>query len=257
MNDKALKIIIKLFVATVILVIAGLLGYRFATSKPKAERKKPVSITPVVTVQQLQVANHQTVVEVMGTVIPAKEMTVRSRVTGEIIKVHPDFLEGGLLKKSEMVVQLDDVDYKIIKLQQEANLAKCSSDLKLEEGSQDIAKREWELLGTDKDATALDRELALRVPQLKSKQAAYDSAKVALDKAKIDLERTKITAPFNSVILTADVQLGDQINSQTQLAKLVGTDAFHVQVSVPISKLTWIKIPGQPHRTGCFRNGCS
>lgn len=234
----------------IIVAVAILVGYRFVTSKPQAKRKKPVSITPVVTVQELKATNHQTIVEVMGTVIPAKEMNVRSRVTGEILKLHADFLEGGILKKGETIAQLDDVDYKIVKMQQEANLAKAQSELKLEEGQQDIAKREWELLGTDEDSTALDRELALRVPQLKSKKAAFDSAKVALDKAEIDLQRTKITTPFNSVILTADVQLGDQINSQTQLAKLVGTDAFHVQVSVPISKLSWIQIPSNRSEKG-------
>lgn len=252
MNNNALKIITKLVSAILIIAIGGFLSYKFVTSKPRAERKKPASITPVVTVANLEVKDHQTVVEAMGTVIPATQITLRSRVTGEIIKIHPDFLEGGILKKGETVAQIDDVDYEIIKKQKEALLAQCASDLKLEEGQQDIAKREWELLGADKDASALDRELALRVPQLKSKQAVYDSAKVALEKAEIDLQRTKVTAPFNSVILSADVQLGDQINSQTQLATLVGTDEYHVQISVPINKLSWIKIPKKRSEKGAM-----
>ncbi len=77
-----------------------------------------------------------------------------------------------------------------------------------------------------------------------------DSAKVAVEKAEIDLQRTKMTAPFNALILSADVQKGDQVNSQTVLAKLVGTDSFHVQVSLPVSKLRWIKIPGNSSEVG-------
>ena len=199
--------------------------------------------------QPLAVKNHQAIVEVMGTVIPAKKVTVRSRVTGEIVTLHPDFLEGGFLQKGETIARLDDVDYKLIKQQREATLAQCASDLTLEEGQQDIARREWELLGA-REATDRDRELALRVPQLRSKQAVYKSAKAALKKAEVDLARTSITTPFNAVILSADVQLGDQVNSQTQLAALVGTDAFHIQVSLPISKLSWIKIPSNRNEQG-------
>jgi multidrug efflux pump subunit AcrA (membrane-fusion protein) len=108
------RVFIKLCAAVMITAVAIILGLQFVKSKPKAKREKPASITPAVTVQPLAVKNHQAIVEVMGTVIPAKKVTVRSRVTGEIVTLHPDFLEGGFLQKGETIARLDDVDYKLL-----------------------------------------------------------------------------------------------------------------------------------------------
>ncbi len=163
-NNMRLKIIVKFLMVGVLMAIAVGLTLHFVNNKPKAKRKKPASLTPVVTVQPLKTINHQTVIETMGTVIPAKEVTIKSRVIGEVVKLHPEFLEGGLVKSGAILLQLDDVDYKLVHMQKKADLAKCESDLKLEEGKQDIARREWELLGTGEDVADLDRELALRVP---------------------------------------------------------------------------------------------
>lgn len=237
------RLIIKLVAVVLVVLVTAFTSIKFLQSKPKINRKETVSITPVVTVEELKVTHYQTIIDAMGTIIPARVVTVNSRVTGEVLKLHPDFLVGGLLKKGELVAQLDDIDYKIIKMQRTADVKKSESELMLEQGQQDIAKREWELVGTDDNTTDADKELALRYPQLKSKQASLSSAKAALDKAQIDLGRTKITAPFNTLILSTNVQLGDQVNSQTTLAKLVGTDSFYVQVAVPMSKLGWINIP--------------
>jgi len=49
----------------------------------------------------------------MGTVVPAREVELKSRVTGEVIDISPEFIEGGLLKAGSLVLQIDTEDYKL------------------------------------------------------------------------------------------------------------------------------------------------
>ncbi|TFH28710.1 MAG: efflux RND transporter periplasmic adaptor subunit, partial [Myxococcales bacterium] len=64
-----------------------------------------------------------------------------------------------------------------------------------------------------------------------------DHAQSALKKAQLDLSRTTIRAPFNAMVVTESVDPGQLISPQTAVARLVGTDEYHVQVSVPVSSL--------------------
>jgi multidrug efflux pump subunit AcrA (membrane-fusion protein) len=75
-------------------------------------------------------------------------------------------------------------------------------------------------------------------------EAALASAQAALKKADLDLKRHTIKAPFNAILLSKSIDVGSQIAVGSELASLVGTDAFWIQVSVPVDQLHWIEIPG-------------
>jgi multidrug efflux pump subunit AcrA (membrane-fusion protein) len=110
-------------------------------------------------------------------------------------------------------------------------------------GQQDLARREWELLGENERATDLERELALRQPHLARVTAARQAAEADLELAKLNRDRTIITAPFNAVVKSRSIELGAQVMPQDKLAELVDTDVFWVRVSVPMDRLKWIDIP--------------
>jgi hypothetical protein len=52
-----------------------------------------------------------------------------------------------------------------------------------------------------------------------------------------------MVAPFNAFVQMERVDLGQLVGPQSQLATLVGTDAFWVQVSLPVDKLAYVKLP--------------
>ena len=68
------------------------------------------------------------------------------------------------------------------------------------------------------------------------------AAKSQLEKALLDLERTKIVSPFDAIVVEKLSEVGQLITPQTPLAKLVATDTFEVQVSIPYEKLSWLPI---------------
>lgn len=83
----------------------------------------------------------------------------------------------------------------------------------------------------------------LRRPQLENLRATLEAAQAKLDQARVDLARTEIKAPFNAVVQSRDINLGARAGDSTVLMTLVGTDAYWVEVSVPVSQLRWIQIP--------------
>jgi multidrug efflux pump subunit AcrA (membrane-fusion protein) len=92
--------------------------------------------------------------------------------------------------------------------------------------------------------TDLDRELALRGPQLRRAEASVASAEAALERAALDLERTVIRAPFDAVVAEAQADVGDQATAGKVLARLVATDAYWVRASVRTDELQWLTFPG-------------
>lgn len=214
-------------------------------SGPKTKKRPPAKLVPVVRVKTLQPSSYQVIISAMGAVIPAREMVLKPRVSGEIVEIHPEFTEGGLLKKDLQVLQIDPEDYQLNLSQKQSAVTDAEYALKLELGHQTVAKREWELLNGTKPQQEEELELALRRPHLDKARADLAAAQADLKKAALELKRTRIMAPFNAMVRSKSVDLGSQVTPQEPLAELVGTDAYWIRVSVPIDRLEWIQIPAR------------
>ncbi len=241
----ALKVLLPLLI-----LFAGIAGASYIKKKAPATRKRPpVKMTSLVEVQSVRPDSHQVTVSAMGVAIPAREMVLKARVSGEIIRMHRDFSEGGFLKKGERILRLDGKDHELAVIQKRRAVTEAEYLLKLELGRQDVAQREWELLKGDTPASPEDVELATRKPHLDKARADLAAARAELARAERDLARTIVRAPFNAIVRTTHVELGSQISAQEPLAELVGVDAYWIQASVPIDRLKWIDAPrvtGEP-----------
>jgi len=227
-----------------LIVGAGISGAAYLKkSAPKATKRPPAKWIPVVRVESMQPSRHQVVIQAMGTVIPSQRVLLKSRVSGQVIAVHPEFVEGGFLVEGARIVQLDQSDYKLALAQKQTALIDSQYALKLELGRQDVALREWQLLNNQDNSEDFDSALALRKPHLEKAKADVAAAEAALARAALDLERTAIKAPFNAMVLSKAIDKGSQVGLQEALAELVGTDAYWVQASIPIERLDWIQVP--------------
>ena len=215
----------------------------FVTTAPRAEQKARVRQGQLVDVATVRRGNHRVVVKAMGTVVPAKRITLQPQVSGQLKEVSEKFVPGGRFAGGEIIVKIDQEDYDFVVKQRTADVVRAKHDLKIEQGQQIIAKREYELIVKTQSGGIIDRDLILRKPQLELANAAVDAAQAALDKALLDRKRTTLTAPFNAVVLDKQqVDLGSQVSPATQIAVLAGTDEFWVLASVPISSLKWMGI---------------
>jgi len=238
-------------IISLVLIAAGIAGARFLiATKPTVNKRPPVKMEPLVRTVTLQPEDYALNIPAMGNVIPAREISLETQIAGEVIYLHPDFIEGGMLPGGTKIVQINPKDYELAIMQKQRALSEAEYSLKLEQGHQDVARQEWDLLYGDQKTTEVESDLALRKPHLEKVQAEIAAARAELEQAKINLERTALAAPFNVLVLNKYVDLGSQVTSQERLADLVGTDVFWIQVPLPIERLQRIQMPAGRNETG-------
>jgi len=243
------KIALTMF-SIIILGISAGVSFYMINNKPTPVRRKPPPTELTVRVQKLNPASHQIFIPVMGTVIPAVQIDLKARVAGEVIWTNPEFVEGGIIPRRDVILKIDPKDYELALIREKAGLETAVYEYKIEQGRQEIAQVEWELLGLKEDAAQLDQELALRQPHLREKEVKLEAAKARVERSQLDLDRTMIRAPFNAIVRSVEVDMGGQASTQTTLATLVGTDAYRIQAAIPVDQLRWIRTPNSPGDEG-------
>ena len=240
---SAAKLFIKLII--VIAIVAGTFGIvqYLKANKPGIGRKAKEKISYLVDVKNIELAEEPVIIEAMGTVVPVRQTTIKSRVAGEIITVSDSFKPGGFFTKGQKMIKIDPTDYKLALEQAKAQLDSAQATRELEMGQQAVARREWDLVNKDKSLSEMEMSLALRKPQLKQAQANVSIANTSISDINLDLQRTDIVAPYNCIVLEKSVDLGTNISTQDTIASVVDVDKFWVEVSVPQDQLHWIEVP--------------
>ena len=230
---KILRVLLPL-----LLILAGAGGFNYFRSKEiKIERRPPKKQAAVVNVMEMQPGTFQSTVQAMGTVTPDRQVVVKSKVAGEVVSVSPDFVVGGLMKKGQTLLNIEDIDYRIDVEKAASALDTAVSDLEIERGSQQIAREELKLIRQADLGDVEETDLALRKPQRIQAEAAVKSARADLESAKLDLERTRVTLPFNALVREKHVDAGALLPAQGDIATLVDVDRFQVEALVPPDKL--------------------
>ena len=227
-----------------IVIAAGAAGAAaLVATKPKPKRRKPPKAVTLVEVQRVTRGTERIVVRAMGTVTPAREITLQPQVAGRLVTVSPNLMPGGRFQAGETVVQIERRDYELALAQRKADVAQAEMNYRVELGRQEIAKREWALHHKDEEANPLDLELALRKPHLLQAEAALTAAKASLAQAELNLARTTVNAPFNAIVVRKQVDLGSEVTPQTPLATLAGTDEYWVRAAIPVDRLERLTTP--------------
>lgn len=233
----------KYVISFLILLLAVGVAIALYQTSPKTKKAIPKRPVPLVQTAAVHPGREKVSVEAFGTVIPARRITLQSKVEGRIVDQNPELVPGGLINQDDTVIQVDPADYELLVSEYRAEMEEAMFELDLEQGKQVIAKREWKLLEKEIETSAVGKSLALREPHLRLVKAKVDKAKSRLAAAELALERTTIRAPFNALVLEEFIDKGQLVSKQTPLATLVGTDQFWVQVSIPVSVLQRISFP--------------
>lgn len=236
-----LRVLYKVVLPAVI-VFAGFGFYKYQMdTRPQAQRRPPERQARLVTVERFNRQTQPAVINAMGTVRAATEVTLTPEVTGIVTFMDPTVLPGGLVKAGQVLYRIDSRDYETVVQQRQSEVARAELALRLELGNQTVAMQEYELLGDLIDEQ--DRELVLRKPQLQEAQESLAAARAALAKAKLDVDRCTIRAPFNAVIKAKTADVGARVSPTAPLAVLTGTDEYWVETLVSVDQLRWIQFP--------------
>ncbi|HEY9516059.1 MAG TPA: efflux RND transporter periplasmic adaptor subunit [Gemmatimonadaceae bacterium] len=149
-------------------------------------------------------------VEATGIIAPVNAVEVRSKASGQIIKMPVEL--GSQVKPGDLLVQIDPRDAQNRYDQATASLQAADANIS-------VTKAQYER------ASALAKQGVITAPELESATLAYANAKsqlatsrTNLDIAKVALEDATIRAPVAGTIIQKDVAIGQVISSATNSA---------------------------------------
>ncbi|WP_206604609.1 efflux RND transporter periplasmic adaptor subunit [Kineobactrum sediminis] len=225
--------------AAVVMAVGVVVAYVLLVARPAPEPQAPATAAlPLVDVMTVEPAPRELSVTTQGTVRPAREIDLVSRVAGRVQSVAAEFAAGGFFRATDVLVDVEDVDYRFAIARMESQVAAARQRLAEEEGRALQARREWRDLGN-----AQGNALFLREPQLASARAALKAAEADLDAAQLDLERTRIVAPFNGRISEKYVDTGQYVTPGTRVARVYATDVVEVRLPLTDRQVALLDLP--------------
>lgn len=231
------KSVVTLVGLTSIFLAIGINGVLSAnqqkTPPPKAQPQYPV-----VSVTEVTPVNHQASVTAFGEVKSRNQLSLTSQVSGQVTYLSPKFLSGNTFKKGELLAQIEPIVYQQALADAKAGLADAKLALAQEELNSLQSAQEWQQSGL---AGEQPSDLVLRKPQLEAALAKYQLAVKAVEKAEYDLAQTKLTAPFDALLVSRQVQVGSNVQAGTSLAELYDISLF--EVSLPLTQQHWQLLP--------------
>jgi len=223
-----------------VLVLLGVLVLRRGKSQQPggpgaAARVVPVGVTP---------AERRDVpiwVEGLGNVTSLATVTIRARVSGQIVSIA--FQEGSRVKSGELLVQVDPRPFKIAL---EQAVATYQRDLAtLHNNERDLARYK-DLVGQKLIA---QQQYDAQVATVESAKATVSLDKAAADNARLNLQFSSVTSPINGIAGVRQVDLGNLVTP---------TDANGIVVLTqmdPISVLFTLPQDDLPRVAAAFSKG--
>jgi RND family efflux transporter MFP subunit len=218
------------------LFVVGILG----ALAPKPAKKPPEIKAPLVEVIELVREDVTFSIASQGNVVPKTKTTLISEVSGAVTYISDKFNVGGYFKKGEVLLNIDDITYRVAVLQSQARLEAAQAGL-IEEKARNAQKEdEWLLTGKTLAEAPI---LALRIPQLQQSKADVKAAQANLQEAEVKLRRTTIVAPYNAMIQAKNVDIGQYVSMGTVLASTFAVDFAEVRLPIKQKDVLFLNLP--------------
>lgn len=183
----------------------------------KAAMKKEVELVSVITLS-LKPRRLEDKINLPAQVEPYKDLWVKAQVPGQVIKVLVQ--EGQAVTNGQVIVQLDDRDYRTRLTRIEANYR--------------LAKLDY-----NRNAALVKKKVA-SLAKLDSIEAQLKDLEAQVSEAKLALSRTEIAAPISGRVNEIETKLGDFVAVGDPVARILQLDPVKVTVGVPESDVAAI-----------------
>lgn len=141
--------------------------------------------------------------ELVGQAAGFQDVEIRARVEGFLETMA--FVEGSLVRKGQLLYQIDPKPLQAALANAKANLA--TAQARLEKSTNDVNR----LTPLAKQQAVSQQELDNAVAQLDAARSQVDANRAAVEKAQLDLGYTTIYAPLDGLIGTTKVKTGNLV----------------------------------------------
>lgn len=202
MNDTSSTFSAKkwLLIGFIVILIAVGLFYFTQSAKSDKARNKIEKALPVVTATA-KLDDVQVYLSGLGTVTPLSTVTVKTRVDGEIMKLH--FKEGQMVKSGELLAEIDPRPYRAALTQAEGQLMRDKA--LLADAKRDLARYQTLLKQDSIASQQVDTQQAL----VQQYEGTVKIDEGLLASAKLNLNYTKITAPITGRVGLRQIDVGN------------------------------------------------
>lgn len=198
-----------------------------ATGKDTPPRRSGAGRVQPVSVQALQQRDLKVQVAALGTISALQTAAVRSRVDGELLRVH--FKEGQEVKAGQLLAELDARAFEVALAQAQGQLARDTAQLR---NAQLDLERYRGLLAQDAIAQQqVDTQEALT----RQLQGTVQIDQAQVDNAKLQLSYTRIAAPISGRLGLRLVDVGNVVRASDTngLVTITQTQPINVVFAVP------------------------
>ena len=258
-----------LVLVPIVLLAAGAVGTSYLIrTKPRVEPSPPTERVWTVDAVAVRLTDEQPDIQLFGKIFAARQIQMRTLVTGQIVEIHPNLVEGGLIRRGEMILAIDEFEYRSALKESEARLAEARARI-VEREAKRLAetkalKRDREILAVlardlkrasqlrkrgnisvqalDKKRLELSRQqraIVLRqngidaeAARLEQEKATIARLDVAVQRARYDLERTRVRAPFDGVFQNITAQAGQRLSVNDRVGSLIDTGRLEARFHI-------------------------
>ena len=180
--------LIKLTLPLIVVAAAVIIAWAMINSRADLPRRESATEVPLVNVMLVEPATLKISIRSQGTVKSMQEIDLVSEVSGRVTWVAPEFVSGGQVAAGTVLLQIDPIDYEVAIATAQANLA--AAQLRLSEV-----------------------KVVLMRAAIDEAEAGVKAAEARLRQARANLDNTRITAPFDAVIDSKNVDLGQFVTT--------------------------------------------
>ncbi|MCF8041492.1 MAG: efflux RND transporter periplasmic adaptor subunit [Desulfarculaceae bacterium] len=239
------KVVWQILLVVILLAAGAAALAAFALSKKPPSRKVAQVVSPMVRIVEVGREPVQVSIYGEGTVTPMAQPVLAAEVAGRVVYVSPHMMPGGSFKKDELLVKIEQKDYRLALTLAEASVKAAETNLQTTKEEAASAREEWLLL--DKDSGKKFGEppaLLVKEPQIAQYQASLEAAQAQVEQARLNLQRTEVRAPFDGRVVSENVDLGQYLTKGGAIATVFSTEAAEINVHIEDKDLAWLDVPG-------------
>ncbi|WP_156412758.1 efflux RND transporter periplasmic adaptor subunit [Pseudohongiella spirulinae] len=176
-------------------------------------------------------------VQSQGRVQASRRVSLSAATAGPVSWVSPSLVAGGYFSKDEVILRVDSSDYETALERARSGLSQAQSDAR-------FAREELER------NTALADQRLISETQLRDLQRQAENtslrvrdAQAAVAQAELDLRRSEIRAPFNTIVESTSIDIGQQVGRGAALAILLHADEVEIRLPLAINQLDYLDLP--------------
>jgi RND family efflux transporter MFP subunit len=219
----------------VVVFIFGAAGLMATAPVLEPTAKKPVPTT--VRIVEVEPKAVRLMVNSQGSVMPSTESQLIPEVSGRVVWMSPNLVAGGYFTEGQVLVRVDDVDYR-------NSLERAQATLERAEAEEQHARYEYQRL-----ESLAERNLTSRSQlenSLRAQSVAGDNlldARANYEQAQESLDRTQISAPFTGLVRSEAVDIGQFISRGSAIATLYASGQVEVRLPIADRQLAFLDLP--------------